>query len=138
MRAAPLALLLTLSFLLGAEATNKHKEKHHPHRQQHSTTKRSSEDQPESPIPASITPFVAGREYCFEYNSQVSSGYAPWISGQQASSRLQSRVCLTCVAAEQCVLKMYKAKAGQRNAEAGDWSNQDSWDQAAHILPSSL
>jgi len=58
-------------------------------------------------------------EYCFEYNAQISSGYAPRISPQQAMSRLRSKVCLGINQQNVGTFRMQNIWAGQSNDAYG-------------------
>jgi len=126
-----LGLSLLLLGLVLSEATNKHKEKHHP---KHSTHKRSSEiDQAtfEEDI-GSLAPLTSGKSYCFQYNGQIASGYAPWISTQQAMSRIECKVCISMQSHSQAILRMEKVRIGQRNDQPTSQDDQP-WN-AAQIL----
>lgn len=128
-------LLVGVLLLHQAGAINKHKLKHHP-KYRHTTMKRSSEMwESGGDISTTLTPtYQQGREYCFIYKSQVSTGYAPWVSAQRAMTRLQCKTCMAIQSADEFVLRMEKCRLGQRNDEPGRWEEQP-WNGGVEILP---
>ncbi|CAD5210885.1 unnamed protein product [Bursaphelenchus xylophilus] len=55
--------------------------------------------------------------YHFNYDAQLSAGYAPWISSQRAQQRLNAQIRVDFASERSAILRIQKARLGQLNDE---------------------
>lgn len=100
---------ILIALLMGVDAF-KHQHKNHDH--DYSATTRA---------------FEQGREYIFHYDVQTNSGYAPWVSTQQAVGRMQADARIQFIDPKQTILRLENIQDGERQVN-GPWDT-------AEILP---
>ncbi|CAD5207032.1 unnamed protein product [Bursaphelenchus okinawaensis] len=59
----------------------------------------------------------ANRAYHYQYDAQLSAGYAPWISSQRAQQRLNAQIRVDFASDRSAILRVQKARLGQLNDE---------------------